>query len=212
MSTPATPRVKYPRTPHLPWSPGVGGDDVVGRTLGFEGRRVVVTEKMDGENTTLYRDGVHARSLDGGMHPSRAWVRALQGRVGWRIPAGYRVCGENLYARHSIAYEALPTYFLAFSVWDGPTALSWEDTVAFCAERELATVPVLWEGTWDERAVRGLSVDRERSEGYVVRVADAFPFADFARSVAKWVRPQHVTTDDHWLSRPVVPNGLGRGP
>ena len=42
--------VKYPRTWHLPWSEGKTKDD---RTLSdckqFEGREVVVTEKMDGE-------------------------------------------------------------------------------------------------------------------------------------------------------------------
>lgn len=36
---------------------------------------VVITEKMDGENTTLYRDGLHARSLDSRHHPSRNWVK-----------------------------------------------------------------------------------------------------------------------------------------
>lgn len=94
-------RVHYPRTPHLPWSPGASSDDVrVGDLSGLAGREVVVTEKLDGENTTLYADGLHARSLDSAHHPSRAWVKALQGRIGPAIPQGWRVCGENLYARH----------------------------------------------------------------------------------------------------------------
>jgi len=43
--------VKYPRTYHLPWSPGVTKDDrVIKSTNVFEGREVVVTVKMDGEN------------------------------------------------------------------------------------------------------------------------------------------------------------------
>ena len=54
--------VKYPRTPHLPWSPGATADDRVHTDLaGLEGREIVVTEKLDGENTTIYRDHVHAR-------------------------------------------------------------------------------------------------------------------------------------------------------
>ena len=56
---------KYPRTPHLPWSPGASDDDVrVADTAMSEGREVVVTEKLDGENTTLYADGgasIHRR-------------------------------------------------------------------------------------------------------------------------------------------------------
>ena len=27
-------------------------------------------------------------------------------------------------------------------------------------------------------------------------------------STAKWVRTGHVTTDEHWLSKPLIPNGL----
>lgn len=104
-------RVPYPRTPHLPWSPGASADDVrVGGLGGFVGREVVVTEKLDGENTTLYADGLHARSVDSAHHPSRAWLKALHGRIADRIPAGWRVCGENLYARHSIPYDTLDGY------------------------------------------------------------------------------------------------------
>ncbi len=40
-----TERLKYPRTPHLPWSPGVGGDDrVLGHARQFKGLEVAVTE------------------------------------------------------------------------------------------------------------------------------------------------------------------------
>jgi hypothetical protein len=79
--------IKYPRTPHLPWSPGASADDIGLENLeSFRGRQIVVTEKMDGENTTLYRDHLHARSLDGRHHPSRDWVKGLHGRVGHRIP------------------------------------------------------------------------------------------------------------------------------
>ncbi len=58
-------RYKYPRTPHLKWSPGRSADDVeLATTEAFEGEEVVVTVKLDGENTTIYRDYLHARSLD----------------------------------------------------------------------------------------------------------------------------------------------------
>jgi hypothetical protein len=43
--------IKYPRTLHLPWSPGLTNDDrQLKSTEHFEGREVVVTVKMDGEN------------------------------------------------------------------------------------------------------------------------------------------------------------------
>jgi hypothetical protein len=42
--------VKYPRTWHLPWSESESSDDVwLTDTKHFEGKEVVVTEKLDGE-------------------------------------------------------------------------------------------------------------------------------------------------------------------
>ncbi|MGW6506313.1 RNA ligase family protein [Streptomyces niveus] len=205
-------RTAYPRTVHVPWSPGVGADDVRGGDLdGLRGREVVVTEKMDGENTTLYRDGLHARSLDSGHHPSRAWVKALQGRIGALIPDGTRVCGENLYARHSIAYEELESWFYGFSVWDGEWCLGWDETVRVLRGLGVPAPPVLWRGIFDERALRGLKLDRARQEGYVVRTVEGFVREEFGRRLAKWVRPHHVQTDTHWMHAAVVENGLGTG-
>ncbi|GAB7110299.1 hypothetical protein JCM4814A_86140 [Streptomyces phaeofaciens JCM 4814] len=204
-------RTSYPRTPHLPWSPGASADDVrVGGLSGFAGREIVVTEKLDGENTTLYADGLHARSVDSAHHPSRAWVKALQGRVGARIPAGWRVCGENMYARHSIPYDALESYFYGFSVWDErDRCLDWDATVRFLRGLGVPVPPVLWRGVCDERALRRLRVETGRQEGYVVRTVDGFAREDFAGRIAKWVRPGHVTTGTHWMHTAVVENGLG---
>jgi hypothetical protein len=44
----------------------------------------------------------------------------------------------------------------------------------------------------------------------VVRVAGGFAREDFGRRIAKWVRPGHVQTGQHWMSRAVVVNGLSR--
>ncbi|WP_327238494.1 AAA family ATPase [Streptomyces sp. NBC_01317] len=209
----ATRRVHYPRTPHLPWSPGATPDDV--RTAGLSGlrdREVVVTEKLDGENTTLYADGLHARSPDSAHHPSRAWVKGLQGRIGAGIPPGWRVCGENLFARHSIAYTELESWFYGFSVWDGERCLDWDRTVPFLRRLGIPVPPVLWRGVLDERAVRALRalrLDAARQEGYVVRTVEGFAREEFGRRAAKWVRPGHVRTDSHWMYAEVVENSLG---
>jgi predicted kinase len=190
----------------------VAADDVRAADLSaLSGREVVVTEKLDGENTTLYADGLHARSLDSAHHPSRAWLKALHGRVAARIPAGWRVCGENLYARHSIGYDDLESWFYAFSVWAGGRCLDWDATVRFARGLGVPVPPVLWRGIFDERALRALRPDPTRQEGYVVRPADGFELADFGRLVAKWVRRGHVRTDQHWMLAPVVPNGRGPG-
>ena len=207
-----TRHVKYPRTPHVPWSPGASSDDrVLDDLLHLQGHEVVVTEKMDGENTSLYRDGLHARSLDSRHHPSRDWVAALHARIAQEIPHGWRICGENLYARHSVGYEALPSYFLAFSVWDQDNrALSWDDTTHWLDLLGLQPVPVLWRGSFDPGVLQRLhrALDPATSEGWVLRSAAGFGHADFAAHVAKWVRAGHVTSERHWMHQRVVPNGL----
>lgn len=204
-------RTHYPRTRHLPWSPGATADDLrVTDLSGLRGREVVVTEKLDGENTTLYADGLHARSLDSAHHPSRTWVKALQARIGHAVPAGWRVCGENMFARHSLAYDDLDSFFYGFSVWDADgRCLGWDRTVDLLRGLGIPVPRVLWRGVFDERALRALRLDLGRQEGYVVRVVDGFAADEFGARVAKWVRAGHVRTDTHWMHVAVVENGLG---
>lgn len=214
-----TTRVKYPRTYHLPWSPGVTDDDRVmdDPDATFGDARVVVTEKVDGECTTMYRDYLHARSVDYAPHPSRDRVRALHASIAHDIPEGWRLCGENVYAQHSIAYDALPSYFLLFSIWnDRNECLSWEDTDLWARLLGLQVVPRLWIGPWPEfkRVVWAISAEKTSQlggdrEGYVVRLAGGFHYRAFRRSVAKYVRANHVVhRDGHWTNRVVVPNQL----
>jgi len=209
-------RVKYPRTRHLPNSPGASADDVHLFDLrALAAGEVVLTEKMDGENTTIGRGYVHARSLDSPAHESRTRVRALAGRLEHEIPAGMRVCGENLYARHSIGYDGLTAYFLVFNIWQDDVCLDWDSTQEWAELLGLHCVPLLYRGAFPGpggllrvwRAAR----DRELSEGFVVRTARAFTRDEFGTHLAKWVRPSHVQTDRHWMNAAVTPNRLGRG-
>jgi hypothetical protein len=138
------------------------------------GREVVITEKMDGENTTMYTDHLHARSLDSRHHPSRDWVKMFWGSINYLIPNGWRICGENVYARHSIAYDDLETYFYGFSIWDeNNVALSWDDTLYYFEEMfNIRPVPTLFRGTFTEEAVLKVidSLDPFTQEGFVIRV------------------------------------------
>ena len=203
-------KVKYPSSPHVPWSPGVSGDDVIlANTEPFSGKEVVVTEKMDGENTTMYGDHIHARSLDSRHHPSRDWVKHLHGQIRHNIPEGYRICGENVYARHSIQYENLDSYFYLFSVWDERNhALDWDATLEWAALLGLQTPQEFYRGPWDVEAIQKLDLDTDLVEGFVVRTVEGFAFGDFRHHLAKWVRKNHVQTDQHWMHAQVIPNGL----
>jgi|SRR6056297_2581739 len=198
---------KYPRTIHLPWSEGVSSDDI--KTFDdsfFHGKKVVVTEKMDGENTTLYNNYIHARSIDSIDHESRHYVKNFWNGIKYLIPDNIRVCGENLYAKHSIYYNNLSSYFLCFSVWLNDKCLPWDKTRNFCSDINIDIVPVLYEGIYDKEKIKSLFDNN--MEGYVVRLYDSFLINDFHKCVAKFVRKNHVQTDKHWMRQKIIKNKL----
>ncbi|SMF83865.1 RNA ligase [Paenibacillus uliginis N3/975] len=209
-------KVKYPKTMHLPWSRGYTDDDKILRnTDHFAGQEVVITEKMDGENTTMYSDFIHARSLDSKDHPSRHYVKTLHGSIQHLIPEGYRLCGENVYAKHSLLYTSLPSYFMLFSVWnEHNVSLSWDETVEWASRLGVAIVPELYRGIWNEEAAKKCYTKQSccggEQEGYVVRLTSTFAYEEFKHCAAKFVRKNHVQTDEHWLSKPIEPNRVAR--
>ncbi|MBR5950046.1 MAG: RNA ligase family protein [Actinomycetaceae bacterium] len=208
-------RIKYPRTPHLPFSLGVGEDDrVLASDEQFAGEEVIVSVKMDGENTSVYADGtVHARSLDSKHRDYHSWL--LQDVQNWcySLPEDVRVCGEYLFARHSIAYNKLPSYFLVFSVWQERICLAWDDMLdVLCGLGDHApmTVPVLYRGVYDIEVIRKIAEQTvsDGQEGVVVRKACSFTRDAFGENVAKYVRANHVQTDTHWMFAKIVKNEL----
>ena len=89
-----TNRTKYPRTFHFLWSPGLQNDDRMlpeGSTTAWEGTQVVITEKCDGEGSTFYCDGLHARSMEFEPHPSRTFIKAIHAQIAHDIPENFRM-------------------------------------------------------------------------------------------------------------------------
>ena len=179
----------------------------------FIGKRVIMTLKMDGENTSMHNDYIHARSLDTSSHESRNWVKGLWASINYLIDENMRICGENLYAVHSVKYDSLSTYFMLFSIWMDNKCLSWDETVEYAQILGLETVPVIYDGIYDkEKIIKAFEPYEQTNEGYVVRIADEFNFIDFRRSIAKFVRPafRQIVDDStgHWMSKKVEANGL----
>ena len=205
-------RTKYPHTSFLPWSKTISKDpDTVVIDPASWGGEVVITEKMDGENTTMYTDHIHARSIDSVNHWSRERVKATHAELAYNIPAGWRLCGENMTAVHSIEYDNLDAYFLLFSIWDEHnTCLSWESTMEWSALLGIWTVPLIYWGQWDTELCKELckKLNPKRQEGLVVRPACSFHFDEFPSRVGKYVRANHVQTDEHWLTAPPRYNKL----
>lgn len=202
---------KYGRTFHLPNSPGAASDDkVMSSLIGLMVDDLVVTEKMDGENTTIHASGSHARSPDSRYHPSRDWLKAFAAGISPRLLEGERVVGENLYARHSVAYDALPSYFLGFAWILGDEVQSWDLTLARFDELGIRPVPTLYRGQYRPGLFDDLArtLDLNSQEGFVARVAGAFSEAEMPDRVGKYVRAGHVQSEIHWMKAELVANRL----
>lgn len=167
--------------------------------------------------STLAKDFYHARSItDGALTPkqawSREWIKSLWGSIRYELPDDMRIHGENLYAEHSIRYENLPSYFFVFGISNHTEFLSWDEILEWCELLNLEHVPVIYEGAWNENIICSLwpfsSDFAEMPEGYVLRVREAFLIDDFQKSVAKFVRKNHVQTDETWFKGEWLSNKL----
>lgn len=162
----------------------------------------MATEKMDGENTTMTREFIHARSVDSKDHESRHWVKGLWSGIRWDMEYGLYIVGENLFAKHSIHYVELPSYFMVFAtLWASPKGKiyvnSWDATKSVARRLGLEIVPEVTSHDWGQQR-----------EGTVFRNPGQFLLSDIEHNMMKMVRPNHVQTDDHWFYQPVVQNLL----
>lgn len=205
--------IKYPKTPHLPWSPGATKDDkILPSTEQFEGKEVLVSVKMDGECTTMYNDHIYARSINSGSAEWRTRIKRIWSEMSWNIPDEWRICGENLQAKHSIHYSNLESYFMVFSMWDNfNNCLDWKTTLEWIDLLGFQTVPILYQGIWDEKLIKSLYSEKfneDECEGYVIRTVDKFHYKDFSKNCAKFVRKDHVNSSRHWKHQRMIENIL----
>lgn len=201
---------KYNRTYHLPWSPGATSDDKISKSIdNLIGIDIVITEKLDGENCGMTNDGVYARSH--ATFTTSAWSREVRQihdiKVRGQLDDNVYLFGENMEGVHSIEYSNLKSYFYLFGVRDNNIWIRWQSVEEYAYLLDLELVPVLFKGKVNsEKELKDLVNDLvskpsdlggER-EGIVVRNAGLFHNDDFADNVMKWVRANHVTTDEHW--------------
>lgn len=215
---------KYNRTFHFPFSPGATNDDKIAASIEYLiNVPIVITEKMDGSNTSLEANGCFARTHSGPpSHASFDGLKALHAAVKYKIPEKIQLFGEWCFARHSIDYGELPGYFMLFNVRDmtnrvPPMWVSWEEVEMWAEEIGVPTVPVLFKGkVSSEKELQELvesfmnqpSVCGGIREGVVVRMALEFPDESFSISVMKCVRANHVQTSEHWKDQEIIRNKL----
>jgi ATP-dependent RNA circularization protein (DNA/RNA ligase family) len=201
---------KYPRTYHFNFSPGATNDDRISDSMSnLIGQEIVITEKLDGENTSMTDGGVFARShADYTTSPWSREVRALHKlMVEDELGDGVYLFGENMEGIHSIEYTNLTSYFYIFGMRDNNIWVPWEKVEEYSYLFDIPTVPVLFKGVVNsekelkalvEKLVKEPSELGGQREGIVARVTGMFHNDDFPTHVMKWVRKDHVTTTEHW--------------
>jgi atypical dual specificity phosphatase len=127
----------YPRTVHLPWNPNAARDDLIASEdecrIIFESDRVQVTEKVDGANCGMAKGPIirnRNHILRKGYTARTAAKKQFSPVWNWyyenahlfdeleRLSPNTSVFGEWLLARHSVEYDLLPSFFMAFDLWD----------------------------------------------------------------------------------------------
>ena len=161
----------------------------------------------------MYDQNFHARSVDGRPHPeSQSIVKAIHAKFAHDIPLLWRICAENVFAQHSIAYKGLDDYLFGFSIWNEfNESLSWDETLVWFEILGITPVRVLYDGIYDEKAIKNIcqNLNWELCEGATLRKARKFGYGEFRTSVVKFVREGHVQTRKHWkYGQKVVPNLL----
>ncbi len=204
---------KYGRTFHLPISLGATSDDKIMTSIeGLKVKDLLISEKMDGENTTIHSEGTHARSPDSRYHPSRDWIKAFAAGISPQLESHERIVGENLFAQHSLAYDALPSFFMGFSWIVGNEIQSWDATLLRFEELGITPVTVLYRGSYTNGVFESIAdqLDLARQEGFVARDAVGFSESEMPARIGKYVRANHVQSEAHWMNSELVPNHLAK--
>jgi len=195
---------KFPRIPHLPFSPGATPDDErIADLYSLMDCPLVLTEKMDGANAAMTSETVYARSHSG---PARGRMfdelKAHHAAVRHMIPESHSIFVEWCHAVHTVEYEnrddvPFPQLFV-IGARDDETGTwgSWETLYQWAGklgcdvvpkiEVHVFTTPEELEGRVKMAATQP-SYWGPRREGVVVRLLDEFSDEDFGICVAKFV-------------------------
>lgn len=210
---------KYSRTYHYDFSPGTASDDRINYEWWEHVNKIeniIHLEKLDGENNCISKNGVFARSHS--TITNHKWSNHLKEK--WNVIKNdlgdLEIFGENMYAIHSIEYERLDSHFYVFAIRYKDMWLSWEEIKFYCNLLEFKTVPEIIIPLADSKSEYSSNIIEAVSnssyfksidtfkkiecsmEGLVSRNSNEFEIDLFSENVFKWVRKDHVKTDEHW--------------
>lgn len=207
---------KFPSTPHIDILPGVSvRDDKVltnkEKELFFSSE-IIVEEKIDGANLGISFDSSgDLRFQNRGNYlfpPYTGQWKILDKWLNRKKELLFDVLGNRLvlfgewcYAKHSVYYDSLPDWFLAFDIFDKTTACFYSvrrrnSLVYNCG---LSIVPELTRGIFAisdlKQLLKKSELSKSQSEGIYLRIDSD----DWLKCRAKLVRPSFVqSVKEHW--------------
>ncbi|HQC42948.1 MAG TPA: RNA ligase family protein [Verrucomicrobiota bacterium] len=217
---------KFPSTPHLATLPGVEirGDKVLSPSERDEFLRheLTVEEKVDGANLGISFDTEgNVRFQNRGAYLSlpgtgqwkklSQWITPRSDALFESLTDQYILFGEWCYAQHSVFYDRLPDWFLAFDIYDREhhRFLSSARRDILLEKLHVFRVPVLARGLISFSEIKGLlsqsKLCNQPAEGVYLR-ADS---EDWLEKRAKLVRPAFIQSmENHWSRSTIKSNKI----
>lgn len=219
---------RFPRTPHLAWlSDGKPRDDKVlspDEAEALLSHDVVVEEKLDGANLGISVDEAGNLRLQnrgqylaapyaGQFSRANDWTERFQHDLAPALGHEFVLFGEWCAARHSVAYEHLPDWFLAFDIYDRRAMRFWSShrRDAWADSLDIPIVPVLARRRMTLAGLKDLVLTgatrfgSAKLEGVVIRRDGS----EFLEERAKLVRPDFIQSiRRHWRHKQIEWNAV----
>lgn len=218
---------KFPQTPHLMWmGPGKPREDKLlqsDEAADFLSAEVVVEEKVDGANLGISLGPSHrlrAQSRGSYLVPGKShaqwdllwpWLAGRRDRLEDGLQGGLILFGEWCFARHTVPYDALPDWFLAFDIFETHSGRFWsvDRRNRWLQSLGIPPVPELGRGCFQRAQVLSLlgtsRLGEVPMEGIYLR-RDAGEYLQSRAKVVSLAFKQQI--EAHWSRRDVIPNRL----
>lgn len=209
-----TPRILVPDFPNVVgkryWSPGEVNALLSGK--------VHISEKMDGANTGIIRtrDGIRMQKrgslVDVSEHEQfnrfKKWTWEHYESL-LKLPFGTILYGELMFCVHSIYYDKLPDWFLAFRAWDKKTnsVLPPDELNDLCKLVGVKRTPELYYGYADRNFLVRSFWPKITPSNYGSELGEGIVVWNPKKNIhGKVVRPEfmkRMQENDHWIHQEI---------
>jgi ATP-dependent RNA circularization protein (DNA/RNA ligase family) len=184
---------------------------------------IIVEEKIDGANLGISFDEEGNLKLQNrGAYLSKPylgqwkkleeWLFLHENRLFDMLGSRLILFGEWCYASHSLRYERLPDWFIAFDVYDKKEKkfFSTKRRNRYLQKSDIPIVPKIAEGQFALDSLRDFLkknslFSNEKLEGIYLRYEDD----KWLKKRAKIVRSEFIQNiDEHWINKPLEVNSL----